>query len=109
MQTATESHAGGRGLARAASSGPLTSAVAAPRWPGLRSKVLTVSRLLGRAACARADHLRHEDELALVAGGGTEAMVRGSVIHAGLAAASAAFPAEPDPARVAAACSASAV
>lgn len=83
--------------------------MAAPRWPGLRSKVLTVSRLLGRAACARADHLRHEDELALVAGGGTEAMVRGSVIHAGLAAACAAFPAEPDPARVAAACSASAV
>lgn len=75
----------------------------------MRSKVLTVSRLLGRAACARADHLRHEDELAPAVDGGTEAMVRGSVIHAGLAAACAAFPAEPDPLVVAAACSASAV
>lgn len=69
------------------------------------SKILSVSRLRARGTCARADHLRHDVELVradvTVA---AEPLVRGSVIHGGLAAACAGFPAAPDADAVASAC-----
>ena len=74
------------------------------------SKILSVSRLRARGTCARADHLRHDAGLVradvVVA---AEPLVRGSVIHAGLAAACAGFPSAPDADAVAAACVAEAV
>lgn len=76
----------------------------------MRSRVVTASRLLGRAKCERADYLRHEDELVRIAiASEAEPLVRGGVIHAGMAAALERFPAEPDPALVAAACTGEAI
>ncbi len=74
------------------------------------SKILTVSRLRSRGTCTRADHLRHDEELhradVVVP---AEPLVRGSVIHAGLAVACAGWPAPADADAVTAACIAEAV
>lgn len=76
-----------------------------PSSPTSTSKILTVSRLRTRGTCARADYLRHDEELCradVVVPG--EPLVRGSVIHAGLAVACAAFPGRADASAIATAC-----
>lgn len=76
----------------------------------VRSRVLTTSRILARARCARADWLRTEDELRPVAVDvEPEPLVRGTVIHAGLAHAFERLPAEPDADAMRFACAQSAV
>lgn len=74
------------------------------------SKTLTASRLVSVARCGRADHLRTTEELRPVAvDTEPEHLSRGSVVHAGLAAACREFPARPDADRIHEACRAEAV